>query len=94
MPKVEFIKAFENGLWETEVIQVPDDELEHGPGTWEFETEVMKWALENLWGQTQYRDVVYWGVYNSSPEEEDETEDTVAQRAEEAQAEEGPAEES
>jgi hypothetical protein len=62
--KVEFLKAHENGTWDTEIIETPVDPLNPN-----FRDAVMEWVANELQGQAQYRKVVFWGIYNEEPEE-------------------------
>jgi len=105
--KIEFIKAYEDKTWDTEVIDVPDDipfeegrdgdecpkcksgtlGLEDGslvcrgecglvldsiPHTSpDWDAAIIAYCHDHLAAQTQYRDIVYWGIYNSEPEDEE-----------------------
>ena len=69
--KVEFIIATEDGYrsWDTSVIEVPDEVTEGVEFTSpEWDARVIAWAHDELMPQTQYRNTVYWGIYNSEPE--------------------------
>lgn len=70
--KIEFILALDNGTWVTEVIEVPDDVtkyIEYSSPEWD--TAIIAYAEFQLVQYSQYRDVVYWGIYNSNPEADD-----------------------
>jgi len=71
--RVEFIKASEDGTWDTETIEVPEGAVKSQliTGSPKWTAAVQQWAQIKLAGQTQYRKVVYWGIYNSEPEEQD-----------------------
>lgn len=67
--KVEFIKAHEDGTWTTEVIDVPDEitkDIDFTSPQWD--SAVIAYCHDSLASRTQYRKVVYWGIYNSEPE--------------------------
>lgn len=59
MPRVEYLKAHERGTWSTEVFDVPD-------GT----SDLVRYAVEELGVQAQYRNIVLWAVYAILPDEE------------------------
>lgn len=67
---VEFLRAWEDHTWDTEIVTVPDTDLESikvTPAGDDAET-LAKWAGEHLSGQTQYRKVILWSVYCVNPE--------------------------
>jgi hypothetical protein len=70
--KVEFIKCYDDNTWDTEVIEVPDGVADNVPVSsgGEWDAAVLNWAHANLPPLTQYRNVVFWGIYNTNPEEE------------------------
>ena len=86
--KIEFIKAYEDGTWSTEVIDVPNEvtkeviiddtggtrvveqQMDHSSPHWD--AAIINWCHNKLYTQTQYRKVVYWGIYNSDPEQGEE----------------------
>jgi hypothetical protein len=63
--RVEYLRAHENGTWDTEVIEVPLEDLtdlkvtEAGD---DAET-LTRWAMEHVSGLTKNRRVVLWAVY-------------------------------
>ena len=59
--KVEFLRAWEDQTWDTEVIDVPT--------MLQDDTTLMDWANTNLAPQTQYRKVVLFTVYAILDEE-------------------------
>jgi len=74
--KVEFLKAYDDGTWDTEIIDIPEkvfsgfQSVPLGSPGWK--TIVMNWAETKLAQQTQYRNVVLWAIYNEKPEDDDE----------------------
>lgn len=65
--KVEYLRAWEDGHWDTETHDVPDEDIERlkYPDTAGDDAETLtKWAGLNLAPQTQYRRVVLWAVYS------------------------------
>jgi hypothetical protein len=76
--KIEFIKAHEDHTWDTEVINVPDDVTEGIPFTSPvWDSAIVAWCQEELSTQAQYRKVVYWGIYNSDPEQYEADDETA-----------------
>ena len=67
--RVEFIRANEDRTWDTEIIDVPDGVVKSQllTGSPKWVAAVQQWAQTKL--SAKYRKVVYWGVYNSEPEE-------------------------
>jgi len=64
--KIEFILAMDNGLWEAKVLEVPDEVTENIPSADpHWDAAIVAWCHDELAQQTQYRSVVYWGIYNS-----------------------------
>jgi len=70
--QVEFLKAYDNNTWDTEVFEVPDWLPSDCEDT--IKAEVLNWAHENLALQAQYRKVVLWAVYYLENEEVPEDE--------------------
>ena len=71
--KIEFILALEDLTWITEVIEVPDSRTEGiDYSSPEWDAAVIAYVQFELAGYSQYRDVVYWGIYNSDPEVDNE----------------------
>jgi len=62
--KIELLLAHEDGTWTTEVVDCPD-ELDRTDLN-----DVQQWFAEELYGQTQYRKVILFSVYNTKPEED------------------------
>jgi len=82
---IEFIKAYEDRTWNTEVINVPDwvteervsyvnkddetctetQQVDQTSSDWD--SAIVAWCHDELAQRTQYRKVVYWGIYNSEP---------------------------
>lgn len=62
---VEFLRAWENGTWDTQRVDVPDAELADCKVTEAGDdTETLgRWARQHLADQAQYRRVVVWTVY-------------------------------
>lgn len=84
--RIEFIKAYDSNVWETEVIDVPDEitapDGMYGDGPKPISSDdphwdaaIIAWCHDHLATQAQYRNVVYWGIYNSDPEADEEEED-------------------
>jgi len=85
--KIEFLKAYEDHTWDTEVIDVPDavtteqvafDTIKNEPVMLpisstdsKWDSAIIAWCHDELLSQAQYRKVVYWGIYNSEPEQEE-----------------------
>ena len=70
MVKIEFIEALEDGTWITEVIDVPfkvTKGLDFTSPLWD--SAIIAWCHDYLYTLSQYRKVVYWGIYNSEPEQ-------------------------
>lgn len=61
--QIEFLAAWEDGTWTTELVDVPDS-LDRNS----YE-ELRLWAERELAGQCQYRRVVLFAVYHINPEE-------------------------
>lgn len=59
--KIELLLAHEDGMWTTEIFDCPD-ELDRNDLN-----AVENWLTEELYGQTQYRKIVLFAVYNSNP---------------------------
>ena len=72
--KVEIIIAWEDRTWTTEVVNVPDnlaDDVTVGDGS-EWDAVVINWCNETLAPAEAYRKAVFFGVYNTNPEEMEE----------------------
>jgi len=66
---IEFILALEDGTWVTEVIEIPNQvtkDLVYSSPMWD--AAIIEYVQFELATYNQYRDVVYWGIYNSNPE--------------------------
>ena len=65
--RVEFLRAWENNYWDTEVHEVPSikDDPKNGVDldSDTVDSDLQDWANRFLAGQTQYRKVVLWIVY-------------------------------
>lgn len=59
---VELLRAWEDGTWDVEAYDCPYD-----VGGEDAEALIMGWVNESLLPLTQYRKVVYWGVYAIHP---------------------------
>jgi hypothetical protein len=61
--KIEFLRAWEDGLWDTVVMTVPDHVAfgdDDGP--------VVRWAQQGPGQEIQNRKVVLWAVYSRPAE--------------------------
>jgi hypothetical protein len=66
--RVEFLRAWEDGHWDTETHNVPHAELVKRSDAGDDDWTLQAWAREHLAVQTQYRRVVLWAVYCIDPE--------------------------
>ena len=68
--KVEFIVARDDSTWNTTIIDVPDEVTKgiasHDP---RWDAAIIGWAYDEPGTTSLYGDVVYWGIYNSDPEQ-------------------------
>lgn len=59
MIRVEYLKALDDGTWDTEEIEVPEDE---GGSHADVEFYLKAYAREHLSREDDYQDVMYWSV--------------------------------
>jgi hypothetical protein len=64
--RVEYIRAWEDGTWDTviEAVAVPDY-MEFGAAR-EIVLWLEQWAERHLYQDARFRKVVYWGVMNEN----------------------------
>lgn len=78
--RVEFLRAWEDGTWDTEVIEVPSITCDVDNGV-DFDDEVtvtdnlICWANKILLPQEKYRKLALLAVYSTEPEEKDGAEE-------------------
>lgn len=61
--RVEYLRAWEDGHWDTEIHEIPEDQLVKCTEAGDDENTLGIWARAYLMPQTQYRRVVLWAVY-------------------------------
>jgi len=67
--RIEFLKACEDYTWCTEIIDVPDEDIDpegkcETSALWDA---ILEWVHKNVATQALYRDVVFWAIYNDNP---------------------------
>ena len=68
--KVEFIKCHEDGTWDTEVLEVPNQVVsKYNTNSPKWDHAVIRWCAKEVGSQVQHRKVLFWGIYNSDPED-------------------------
>ena len=70
--KVEFLIARMDHTWDTEVIDIPDDDLKFERSDPDFLGDLNDWAMFNLAGKPGYDDVALIAVYCDNPEDMEE----------------------
>lgn len=68
---IEFLRAWEDETWDTELVNVPDTELVKRSDAGDDDWTLQAWAREHLSGQAQYHKVVLWAVYNTQIDSDD-----------------------
>lgn len=67
--RVEYLRAWEDGTWDTQIVDVPEAELIKRTEAGDDDQTLQAWAREHLMPQCQYRRVVLFAVYCTEPEE-------------------------
>lgn len=61
---VEFLRAWEDGTWDTQIVEVPEAELlDRRSNAGDDDWTLQSWARTHLGDQAQYRRVVCWALY-------------------------------
>ena len=63
--KIEFLKAYEDGTWDTEELEVPDDVFSRlRPHSDKWESAITHWVTVNYGTMAEHRKVVLWSIYH------------------------------
>ena len=60
---VEYARLWEDGHWDTETVEIPEDELTKRSDAGDDDWTLQSWARTHLAPQCQYRRVVLFAVY-------------------------------